>query len=174
MEGPAFVLAVGLHDDPDDALADLLDLTNPGPTAEVVAGAAVLVRRHGRTVLQQGDGGSTAFGIGSGAAAGIVVDTLLALPLVGTALGAVLGGVLGRRSAAQESRTIAGLLADDLPVDGAALVVVVPEPRAAEVRAAMRRARRTTGRLLEDPVARRAARGLVRGNPSATQWLEPP
>jgi uncharacterized membrane protein len=163
---------VGIHDAAQDALEDLRDLTNPGPTAEALAGAAVLLRGPHRPTLQQGGGGSTAFGIGTGAALGVIVDVLLTLPLVGTAAGGAIGGLLGRRAKQQEAVALEALLVDDLPIGSTALVAVVPEARAGEVRAAMRRARRTTGRLLEDPTARAVARGLVRGDPIATEWLE--
>lgn len=171
MAGPEHVLAVGIYDVPDGALEDLRDLTNPGPTAEVIAGAALVTRDAQRAVLHQGGGGSTAYGIGTGAAIGVVAGVVLALPLVGAAAGAVIGGLMGHRLRSREAAQLADLLADDLPIGATALVAVVPEPFMAEVRAGMSRARRTTGRVVDDPAARRLARALVRGNPDATDAL---
>jgi uncharacterized membrane protein len=166
-----YVLAVGVYDASDPALEDLRDLTNPGPTAEVVAGAAVMTRGADRSVMQQGGGGTTAYGIGTGAAAGVVAGVVVALPLVGAAAGAVIGGLVGHHLKGKEAAQLAALLDDDVPVGGTALVAVVPEPFLAEARAGMTRARRTTGRVIDDPAARRLARGLVRGNPDATDAL---
>ena len=171
MAGPEYVLAVGIYDDPDAALEDLRDLTNPGPTHEVLAGAAVITRGAAKSVMQQGGGGTTAYGIGTGAAAGIVAGVVLAVPLVGAMAGAVIGGLVGHRLKGKEAEQLGGLLADDLGIGRTALVVVVPEPFQAEVRYAMSRARKTTARVLDDPQARRLARGLVRGNPDATEAL---
>ena len=172
MPGPQYVLAVGVYDDPSGALADLRDLTNPGPTSEVIAGAAVLTRELRKSVLQQGGGGTTAYGIGTGAAVGVVVGVVAALPLVSAAAGAVIGGLLGRRLRARETAQLAALVADDVQVGHTALVAVVAEEFLGEVRFAMTRARKTTGRGLVDDATRKLARSLVRGNPTATEDLE--
>lgn len=169
--GPEYVLAVGIYEDPDAALEDLRDLTNPGPTHEVLAGAAVITRGVTKSVMQQGGGGTTAYGIGTGAAAGVVAGVVLAVPLVGAVAGAVIGGVVGQHMKGREAEQLGALLADDLLVGRTALVAVVPGPYQAEVRLAMARALKTTGRVLDDPQARRLARGLVRGNPEATEAL---
>jgi len=170
-----YVLAVGVYGSAEDALTDLRDLTNPGPTAEVIAGAAVLTRGPGRSALQQGGGGSTAFGVGTGAAVGIAAGALLPLPLAGAAavagIGASVGAVVGRRIRTREADHLVGLVADDLPVGGTALVVVVAARFQREVRRSMHGARTTTARLIDDPTARRLARGLVRGDPDATEAL---
>ena len=92
-----YVLLVALYADSDEAVADLRDLTAPGGLPEVVVGSGILHRGWGRSVLQQGDGGTLAYGIGTGAAAGVVAGAFLALPLVGAAVGAVIGGLVGRR-----------------------------------------------------------------------------
>jgi hypothetical protein len=170
-----YVLAVGVYDEPADALADLRDLTNPGPLVELIVGTAVLTRGLRRGLLQQGGGGSTAFGAGTGAALGIVAGVLLPLgpfgALAGGVGGGVIGGVLGRRVQHEEASDLVGLLDVDLPVGDTALIAVVAEAHAPEVRAAMSRARRTTGRLVADRRIRRVVRGLVRGNPEATEAL---
>ncbi len=165
------MLAVGIYDEPEDALTDLRDLTNPGPLSEVVAGAAVVTRGLTRAVMAQGQGGSTAYGIGTGAAFGVVVGVIVALPLVAAAAGAVIGGLVGSHLKKSETERVVALLADDLPIGATALIVVVPEDAQAEVRRSMARARKTTGRGLDDPDLRKLARGLVRGNPEATEAL---
>jgi uncharacterized membrane protein len=171
MTGQEYVLAVGVYDDPDRALEDLRDLTNPGPTHEVLAGAAVITRGVTKSVMQQGGGGTTAYGIGTGAAAGVVAGVVLAVPLVGAVAGAVIGGLVGHSLKGKEAEQLGALLADDLLVGRSALVAVVPAAYQAEVRDGMARAVKTTGRVLDDPQARRLARGLVRGNPDATEAL---
>ncbi|HEX6888005.1 MAG TPA: hypothetical protein VF143_07850 [Candidatus Nanopelagicales bacterium] len=170
-----YVLAVGIYGEPADALADLRDLTNPGPLVELIVGTAVLTRGLRRGVLQQGGGGSTAFGAGTGAALGIVAGVLLPLGPLGALAGGVGGGaigaVLGRRVQQEEAGALVGLLDVDLSIGETALIAVVAEAHAPEVRAAMHRARRTTGRLVADRQTRRVIRGLVRGNPEATEAL---
>lgn len=171
MSSVDYVLAVGVYDTPATALEDLRDLTNPGPTSEAIAGAAVLTRGVTKSEMAQGGGGTTAFGIGTGAAAGVVAGVVLALPLVATAAGAVIGGLVGHHLKSREVDQLVGLLADDVLIGDSALVAVVPEEFQGEVRDAMRRARKTTGRTLDGADARRLARGLVRGNPDATDAL---
>jgi phage tail tape-measure protein len=166
-----YVLAVGIYDDPSGALEDLRNLTNPGPTHEVLAGAAVITRGVTKSVMQQGGGGTTAYGIGTGAAAGVVAGVVLAVPLVGAVAGAVIGGLVGHHMKGKEAEQLGALLADDLLIGQTALVTVVPAEHQAEVRYAMARARKSTGRVLDDAQSRRLARGLVRGNPDATEVL---
>jgi uncharacterized membrane protein len=169
-----YVLAVGIYDDPDPALHDLRDLTNPGPISEVVTGAGVVTRGLTRSVMAQGGGGSTAYGIGTGAALGVAAGVVLALPLVAAAAGAVIGGVVGHSLKGRETDQLVALLADDLPVGGTALIVVVRDEFQGEARQGMTRARKTTARGLADPQLRKLARGLVRGNPEATEALGGP
>jgi hypothetical protein len=173
-----FVLAVGIYDTAQDALTDLRDLTNPGPIVEVLAGCTVLARTAAGARRQQPGGGTLAFSVGTGLAAGVALGGVLALALgpatLVAAAGAGAGAALGRRLAQRETAGLLALLAVDLPVAATALVCVVPEPAAGELRTAMRRSRRTTGRLLQDPESRAVARGLVRGHPGATQWLGEP
>lgn len=171
MDDGEYVLAVGIYPDPDLALTDLRNLTNPGPTAEVIAGAGVLTRGARGATLQQGGGGSTAYGIGTGAAAGILAGYWIPLPLVGVVAGALIGGLIGHRLKAREEVMLESLLEVDLPLSFSALVCVVPAGHQDEVRAGMLRSTKTTGRVLDDPGARKLARGLVRGNPQATQAL---
>lgn len=166
-----YVLAVGLYPDAEPALMDLRDLTNPGPTAEVVAGSGVVWRGMRGASLQQGGGGTTAFGIGTGAALGLIVDYWVPIPFVGAIVGALVGGLVGHRLKNREARHLSGMLEADLYPGSCALVCVVAEARLDEVRASMTRARKTTGRLLADDAARKVARGLVRGDPVATEAL---
>lgn len=171
------MLAVGLYGDAESALADLRDLTNPGPTREVVAGSGVVSRGARGPQLAQGGGGTTAYGIGTGAAAGLVAGlwlpqpVLATMPVATTLLGAVIGGIIGRRLQVREANHLAALLSDDLRPGTTALISVVLEQAADEVRFAMRRATKTTARLIEDEATRKVARGLVRGNPVATEAL---
>ncbi len=171
MDEHGYVLAVGIYPDPDLALTDLRDLTNPGPNAESIAGAGVLTRGLRGATLQQGGGGSTAYGIGTGAAAGLLAGYWIPLPLVGVAAGALIGGLVGHRLKTREERALEALLEVDLPLSFSALVCVVPEEHQGVVRSGMTRATKTTGRVLDDPAARKLARGLVRGNPVATSAL---
>ena len=171
MTATGFVLAVGLYGDVESALMDLRDLTNPGPTREVVAGAGVVSSGPRGPQLQQGEGGTTAYGIGTGAAAGIVAGLWLPQPVLTTLAGAVIGGLIGRRLQAREANHLAALLQDDLRSGTTALVTVVLEPAVAEVQFAMSRSTKTTARQIDDEATRRVARALVRGNPVATEAL---
>ena len=177
MQALEYVLAVGIYVRHADALADMRDLTNPGPVAEALAGVAVVTRGLTGSVMEQGGGGTTGYGIGTGAAAGVVAGVLVAAPsvvaapFVGAAAGAVIGGLVGHHLKVQETEHLVALLGDDLPVGASALAAVLPAAFLGEVRAAMHRASRTTGRVLADDATRRLARGLVRGNPQATEAL---
>jgi hypothetical protein len=86
---------------------------------------------------------------------------------VGTAAGAL----VGRRFMVREAEQLAAALDDAIPAGAAALLAVVPAERLDLVRGALRTCLRSTARLLEDDPLRRLARGLVRGNPTATQAL---
>jgi hypothetical protein len=166
-----YVLVVGLYPQAEPAVMDLRDLTNPGPVAEVLAGTG-LVARVGRGVtVQQGGGGTLGYGIGTGAAAGLVVGHWMPWPLTTAVVGAVIGGLIGVRLRRRESAHLLALIDLDLRVGETALVTVVPAVHLGEVRHAMWRARKTTGRVLDDPDSLRLARGLVRGNPVATEAL---
>lgn len=169
-----YVLVVGLYSERELALGDLRDLTNPGPTAEVIAGSGVLTRAARGVSLQQGGGGSLAYGIGTGIAAGLVVGHWLPWHLTTAVVGGAIGGVVGRRIRHRESRHLLALIDVDLRVGETALTAVAPEAYLDEVRAGMRHARKCTGRLLDDPESRRLARGLVRGDPVATEALSGP
>ena len=166
-----YVLVVGLYPQEELALGDLRDLTNPGPTAEVIAGSGVMTRTTHGVALQQGGGGSLAYGIGTGFATGLVVGHWLPWPLTTAVVGGAIGGVVGRRIRQRESRHLLALLDVDLRAGETALAAVAPQAYLDELRAGMRRARKSTGRLLDDPESRRLARGLVRGDPVATEAL---
>ncbi|HSO03461.1 MAG TPA: DUF1269 domain-containing protein [Candidatus Limnocylindrales bacterium] len=167
-----YVLLVALYADSDEAVADLRDLTAPGGLAEVVVGSGILHRGWGRSVLQQGDGGTLAYGIGTGAAAGVVAGAFLALPLVGAAVGAVIGGLVGRRVRRGEVEGLVALLDDSVPVGATALLAVVAEDRLVEVRARLDRALRSSGRVLDEGPLTTYVRTFVRGNPEALEALD--
>jgi uncharacterized membrane protein len=171
MAGQEYVLLVATYDTPEDALADLRDLTEPGPLADAIGGAGVLTRGLSRSVLQQGGGGTTAFGAGTGAAVGMVVGVVLPLPLVAAAAGAVIGGAVGHHLGRKEVEQLVAVLGDDLPIGSTSLLAVVEADRLADARWAAVRARKTIGRLLDEGPLRRLARSLVRGNPTVTDAL---
>jgi uncharacterized membrane protein len=168
-----FVLAAGCYDAATAARADLRDLTNPGPTCEVMAGTALLHHEPEHARLEHLRGGTTAFWAGTGGAVGVLAGILVGIPLLGAAAGVVLGAILGRRRSAHEAEDFAALLGDDLPVGAVGLLVITPERYAGEVRSGMTRARRTTGRTLDDEHTLALARSLVRGDPVATEALSP-
>jgi uncharacterized membrane protein len=167
-----YVLLVALYADSDEAVADLRDITAAGRLAEAVAGSGILHRGWRRATLQQGSGGTVAYGIGTGAAAGIVVGVYLALPLVGAVVGAVVGGLVGRRLSRQEVAGVVGLLDDAIPVGATALLAVVEEERLQEVRGALVRALRSSGRVLDEGPLTTYVRAFVRGNPAALEALD--
>ncbi|MGB7981206.1 MAG: DUF1269 domain-containing protein [Candidatus Nanopelagicales bacterium] len=169
---PEYVLVVALHADTDDAVADLRDLSSPGPLAEAVVGAGILRRGTWRSTLTQGSGGTLAYGIGTGAAAGVVAGVFVSRPLVGALAGAGVGAAVGRRLARREVQGLVALLADEIPVGATALLAVVAEEQQHAVRAAMARALRTTARVLDEGPLTGYARGFVRGDPAAIEALE--
>ena len=166
-----YVLLVGVHAGRRDALADLREVTAAGPVGEAVAGAAVLHRGLDRSTLQQGGGGTLAYGIGTGAAAGVVAGVELTAPLAGAAAGAAIGAAVGHRLSRREVDDLAAALDDAVPVGASAVLAVVRADRLDLVRGALRHSLRATARLLEDDPLRRLARSLVRGNPTATEAL---
>ena len=104
-------------------------------------------------------------------AVGLIVSYWLPWVWVTVGVGALLGGVIGARLRRRESAHLLALIDLDLRVGETALVTVVAEAHLDEVRHAMWRARKTTGRVLDDPESLRLARGLVRGDPVATEAL---
>lgn len=171
MPGP-YQLLVGVYDAPADAVDDLRVLSQPGPVREAVAGAGLLHRWPHGAVLEQGGGGTLAFGAGTGAAAGVVAGVVLSVPLVAAAAGALVGAAVGHRISRREVTTLDASLGDAVPVGATAVVAVVPEARAGVVAAALGRARKVTGRVLDEGPLTQAAKGLVRGNPEATDALD--
>ncbi len=169
---PEYVLVVALHPDAAEAVADLRDLGAPGPLSEAVVGAGILHRGPWRSRLEQGRGGTLAYGIGTGAAAGIVVGVVISLPMVGAAAGALVGALVGRNMASREVAGLVALLADEIPVGATALLAVVAEERQFAVRAAMTRALRTTARVLDEGPLTGHVRGFVRGDPQALEALD--
>lgn len=172
MSSDEYVLVVALYADADEAVADLRDLTASGGFADAVAGSGILHRGWRRSMLQQGSGGTLAYGIGTGAAAGIVAGVFLSLPLVGAAAGAVVGGLVGRRVSRREVDGLVVLLDDAIPVGATALLAVVAEDRLVEVRAALGRALRSSGRVLDEGPLSSHVRAFVRGNPEALEILD--
>jgi uncharacterized membrane protein len=169
MSSAQYVLVVALYPDSDEAVADLRDITARGELGDAVAGSGILQRGWRRSTLQQGSGGTLAYGIGTGAAAGIVVGVFLALPIVGAAAGAVIGGLVGRRVSRREVDGLVVLLDDAVPVGATALLAVVAEERLLEVRGALGRALRSSGRVLDDGPLTAHVRAFVRGNPPALE-----
>jgi hypothetical protein len=167
-----YALLVARYRDPQDALADLRWLTGPGPLGASVAGAAILDRYGPRPALQQGGGGTLAYSIGTGAAAGIVAGVVVSLPLVGAAAGAAVGALVGRRMGRQEVETLVQLLDDAVPPGSAGLLAVVDEAALPLVRGALDRAQRVTARVLDEGPLTTVARSLVRGNPEVTEVLD--
>ena len=110
-----YVLVVALYADAEEAVADLRDLTAPGVLNPAVAGSGILHRDWRRSMLHQGGGGTLAYGIGTGAAAGIVIGVFVGLPLLGGAAGALVGGVVGRRVSRREVDGLLALLDDAIP-----------------------------------------------------------
>ncbi len=167
-----YALLVAMYPDPQDALTDLREITGPGRVGESVPGAAILDRRGPRPALQQGGGGTLAYSIGTGAAAGIVAGVVVSLPLVGAAAGAALGALVGRRMGRQEVDTLVELLGDAVPPGTAGLLAVVDSEQLSLVRGALDRSLRVTARVLDEGPLTKVARSLVRGNPEVTEVLD--
>ena len=167
-----YVLIVAIYADSGEAVADLQFITDHDAFGAAVGGAGILHRDWRQAALQQGSGGTFAYGLGTGAAAGIVAGVFLGMPLLGAAAGAVVGGVVGRRIGREEVDGLVALLDDAIPVGGTALLAVVTEERMVEVRSAMTRALRTTGRVLDEGPLTRHVRAFVRGNPEVMEALD--
>jgi hypothetical protein len=172
MAGQGYVLVVALYADSDEAVSDLRDLKAPGGMSQAVAGSGILHRDWRRSMLQQGSGGTLAYGIGTGAAAGIVAGVFLGMPLLGAAAGVVVGGVVGLRMSRREVEGLVALLDDAVPVGATALLAVVEEDRLQEVRTSLQRALRTSGRVLDEGPLTTYVRAFVRGNPEALEVLD--
>jgi uncharacterized membrane protein len=172
MSGAEYVLVVALYADVDEAVADLRVITHPVAFDGAVVGSGILHRDWRRSILQQGSGGTVAYGIGTGAAAGIVAGVFLGVPLIGAAAGAVIGGLLGRRVSRREVDGLVALLDDAIPVGASALLAIVEEDRLLEVRSALGRALRSSGRVLDDGPLTTYVRAFVRGNPEALEALD--
>jgi hypothetical protein len=168
------VLAVGIYASTQEALEDLRDLTAPGRPPGAVGGAGILRRRLDGATLQQAGGGTLGYGIGTGAAAGIVGGVLVGFPLAGAGMGALVGGVVGHRMRQREIGTLVGVLDDYIPVGSSALVAVVRADSWPGIRSSLRRALRVTGWPVDDGPLLPFARALVRGNPTVTEDLQPP
>jgi hypothetical protein len=82
------------------------------------------------------------------------------------------GGVVGWRVSRREVDGLVALLGDAIPVGATALLIVVEEARLMEVRAALGRALRTSGRVLDDGPLTTYVRAFVRGNPEALEALD--
>lgn len=172
MASQEYVLVVALYADADEAVSDLRDLTSPGGMSGAVAGSGILHRDWRRSMLQQGSGGTLAYGIGTGTAAGIVAGVVVGMPLVGAVAGAVIGGVVGRRMSQREVEGLVALLEDAIPVGATAVLAVVEADRLLEVRTSLQRALRTSGRVLDQGPLTTYVRALVRGNPEALEVLD--
>ncbi len=77
-----YVLIVAIYADPGEAVADLRRITDPDAFGAAVGGAGILHRDWRQAALQQSSGGTFAYGIGTGAAAGIVAGVFLGMPLL--------------------------------------------------------------------------------------------
>ena len=172
MPGAELVLLIGVYGDALDALEDLRELTRPGPVSDAVAGAALLDRTGGRPVLQQGGGGTLAYSIGTGAAAGIVAGVAGSVPLLGAAAGAGIGALGGRHLGQREVAGLVDLLGDAIVPGSAGLLAVVDTGSQDLVEGAMDRALRVTGRVLDEGPLSALAVSLVRGDPVATDTLD--
>jgi len=67
---------------------------------------------------------------------------------------------------------LVALLDDAIPVGATALLAVVAEDRLLEVRGALTRALRSSGRVLDDGPLTSYSRAFVRGNPEALEALD--
>ena len=167
-----YVLVVALYPDVQDAAADLREVSTQEALGDVVVGSGILQRDWRRSVLQQGSGGTLAYGIGTGAAGGIVAGAFLGVPLVAGLGGAVVGGIVGWRVSRREVDGLVALLGDAIRVGATALLIVVEEARLMQMRAALGRALRTSGRVLDDGPLTTYVRAFVRGNPEALEALD--
>jgi uncharacterized membrane protein len=172
MSGVEYVLVVALYADAEEAVADLRDLTAPGGLSQSVVGSGILHRDWRRSILQQGSGGTLAYGIGTGAALGIVAGVIVGMPLIGGAAGALIGGVVGNRVSRREVDGLVAVLDDAIPVGATALLAIVEQRRLQEVRTSLQRALRTSGRVLDDGPLTSYARAFVRGNPEVLEVLD--
>lgn len=163
-----YVLAIGLYAEPEDAQADLCTPDVRG----LAEGTALLHRGLTSSVLQAGGGGTKAYAVLSGAAAGIVVGVILGRPLLGALVGGVIGVPIGRRMVRREFMAFSMLLDDAIPIGGTGLIAVVLEDDLPSVQAAMLRAVRTTGRVLDEGPLTDVAKTLVRGDPVVTEALD--
>ncbi len=80
--------------------------------------------------------------------------------------------MIGRRIGREEVDGLVALLDDAIPVGVTALLAVVTEERMVEVRSAITRALRTTGRVLDEGPLTRHVRAFVRGNPEVMEALD--
>ena len=167
-----YALAVGVYADSQEAASDLRAITAPETFGDVVGGAGILRRDWQGSALNQGSGGTLAYGIGTGAAAGIVAGVVFGGPLVGAVVGAVVGGVVGRRMGRREIEGLVAAVGDTVPIGGTAVIAVVVEEQLPAVRAAMTLALRTSGRVLDEGPLTTYARSLVRGNPTVMEALD--
>ena len=172
MDTARYALAVGVYADSEEAASDLRAITAPETFGDVVGGAGILRRDWRGSALNQGSGGTLAYGIGTGAAAGIVAGVVFGGPLVGAVVGAVVGGVIGRRMGRREIDGLVAAVGDTVPVGGTAVIAVVVEEQLPAVRAAMTQALRTSGRVLDQGPLTTYARSLVRGNPTVMDALD--
>ena len=172
MAGVRYAIAVGVYADAADAAADLRDLTAPGALAGAVAGAGILRRDWRSASLQQGDGGTTSYGAVTGAAVGVVLGVVVGAPLVMAAVGGLVGAGAGRRIGRREVEGIVSSVGDIVPVGATALIAVVEEESLPTVRAAMGRALRSAGRVLDEGPLIDCARRFVRGNPDVMEALD--
>lgn len=165
-----YFLLVGVYGDRGSAAADLRDITNPGPLAP--AGAALVVRDLGGCQVHQLGGGTLAYSITAGAAAGVATGGLLGVPVRMMALGAVVGAFVGRRASARLGEEVLGELGDVLPAGTTGLIAVADARLMDDSHAALGRALRTTGRVLDRGPLMHVARTLARGKPAVTEWLD--
>ena len=75
-------------------------------------------------------------------------------------------------SSRREVDGLVALLDDAIPVGATALLAVVQEERLVEVRGALDRALRSSGRVLDDGPLTTYVRTFVRGNPEALEALD--
>lgn len=171
MPAQEYVLLVGVYRNPRDAVVGLRQISGSGVLADAVVGAGILDRQAGRTVLQQARGGTLAYAIGTGAAAGVVVGVPFGFPLVGAAAGAGVGAIVGRRMRRWEVEEFSALLTDAVPPGSVGLVAVVDEDDVSLLRGALDRALRVTGRVLDEGPLTDLALTLVRGKPEVSEVL---
>lgn len=172
MPDPELVLVVGVYRDAREALQDLREVSRPGPVSKAIAGAAILDRTGGRSVLQHGGGGTLAYAVGTGAAAGVVAGVVVSVPLLGAAAGAAIGALVGRRLGKREVSGLVDLLGDAVVPGSAGLLAIVDAESQGLVGGALDRALRVTGRVLDEGPLSALVAPLVRGDPVATETLD--